>query len=645
MAARDQAASEEEEGEGMAGAYIVQKNRKDDLHETARLISSALAFSGEPVNHYCIAGHTLLGLISPDKLRKGIMPVYLPRERLWALLMGELHESDCLTEFRKSNPDVGSDPAVFARLFRTGALNTALPRLSGAFFVVLYDPKDDLLVAANDRYGLYPMYWAHTGRGFCLSSRVLGPVLAGIVDGDWDLEGIAQFLTIDDYLGETAPVSGVKAFPQATVLTKQAGKLSFHTYWHYDFTPHSQTADGRELAEELGQRFLAAVKRQALRPGRIGVTLSGGLDSRSLLAAASRLGIEVQTFTWGERDSFDRILAGKVSRLYGTRHHDCDYAHYLIPDRFDEGIRMSEGLINYFDCHMLFHLHILKEHADIVLNGYAGDLVLGGSYLRRAWMTSEGPAELARKLFQWRNTLLREGALKDAIPDLDRLEEHRYPSRLFHAALSRMDEGLAPADMTDRFFLENRVRRSTSMGTVIMREAVESAACFFDYHLIDLITSIPFSLRYGHRIYRDMLKTSLPESLKVRWQRTLLPAYAPCELDLPAKAFLKGCGIVEQTFGWHGIASRQSPVNFSSLLRGILRPWMDSIICEPCPLSEEVLLPDFCERTWERHLSGENLTRLLGAIAGIRGFAALLSRARARVVGPLADPVEIRPRA
>ncbi len=625
----------------MAGAYIIQKNREDDLHGTARLLSSALAFSGEPVNHYCITRRTLMGLVSPDKLRKGIMPVYLPGERLWAVLMGELHECEYLAEFRTSNPDVDSDPAVFARLLRTGALNTALPRLSGAFFIVLYDPEDDLLVAANDRYGLYPMYWAHTDRGFCLSGRVVGPVLAGIVDGDWDLEGIAQFLTIDDYLGETTLVSGVRAFPQATVLTRQAGTLSLRTYWHYDFAPRAQAADGRELAEELGQRFLAAVKRQALRPGRIGVTLSGGLDSRSLLAAASRLGIEVQTFTWGERDSFDRILAGKVSRLYGTRHHDCDYSHHLIPDRFDEGIRMSEGLLNYFDCHMLFHLHVLKEHADIVLNGYAGDLVLGGSYLRRAWTAPASPAELARKLFQWRNILVREGSLGNAVPGLNRLEGHRYPSRLFRAALSRMDEGLAPADMADRFFLENRVRRSTSMGTVIMREAVESAACFFDYDLLDLITSIPFSLRFGHRIYRDMLKTSLPESLKVRWQRTLLPAYAPCSLDLPAKAFLKGCGIMEQTFGWHGITSRQSPVDFSSLLRGVLRTWMDSVIYEPCPLSEEVLLPGFCERTWERHLSGENLTRLLGAIAGIRGFADLLSRARAGGVARPVDPVEV----
>ncbi len=626
----------------MSGAYIVQKENRADLHELARLLSSALSYGGEYVNHYCSHGQTVMGLVGNDKFRKGVMPVYIPSERLWVVLMGELYESDGLTSFREQNPDISDDAEVFARLFRRGDLIKALPDLNGAFFVMLFDPLDDTVIAANDRYGLYPMYWSRSADGFCLASRVICPVISGVADGEWDLAGVAQFLALDDFLGETTLVSGVSTFPQASVLIKKDGSLSWQKYWSYRYIPDDHLLPEKELAEELGQRFLKAVKAQTRSARRIGVTLSGGLDSRVIVAAASHAGIPVRTFTWGKPGSYDRIFAGQVSRLYRTEHHDCDYACHNLQTRFFDGIRITEGLINYFDCHMLFHLHILKEHADLILNGYAGDLVLGGSYLRSAWMSPYPNGELAGKLFAWRNTLVPESSLAEVIPDFPRLERQCRPSMLYQEMISRLGSGLPPADAADTFFLENRVRRSTAMGTVLMRETVESASCFFDYPLLDLITAIPYTLRHEHRMYREMLKYSFPESLRVRWQRTLLPAYTPSAMDLPVKAFLKGCRILENNFHWPHISSRQAPVDFSILVRGILRPWMDSIIYDTYPLSDQILNPDFCEQIWNSHLAGENHIRLLGVIASIRGFSSHLRQARSKTTSCNVFPVEIR---
>lgn len=626
----------------MSGAYIVQKENRADLHELARMLSSALSYGGEYINHYCSRGQTVMGLVGNDKFRKGVMPVYILSEKLWAVLMGELYESEALTSFREQNPDIGDDAGVFARLFRRGELIKTLPDLNGAFFIMLFDPLDETVIAANDRYGLYPMYWSRSAEGFCLASRVVCSVISNVAQGEWDLAGAAQFLALDDFLGETTLVSGVSTFPQASVLIKKGASLSWKKYWSYRYGPDDFALSENELAQELGSRFLKAVKAQTGSARRIGVTLSGGLDSRVIVAAASQAGIPVQTFTWGKPDSYDRIFAGQVSRLYGADHHDCDYACNNIQTRFSDGMRITEGLINYFDCHMLFHLHILKEHADLILNGYAGDLVLGGSYLRNTWMSPSRDGELAKDLFAWRNTLVPEASLGDAIPDFSRLEKQYLPSMLFQEMISRLESDLSPADAADRFFLENRVRRSTAMGTVLMRETVESASCFFDYPLLDLITAVPYKLRHEHRIYREMLKTTFPESLRIRWQRTLLPAYTPSAMDLPVKAFLKGCRILENNFNWPHISSRQTPVDFSALLRGILRPWMDSIIYDDYPLSDGVLNRDFCEQLWKRHTAGEDHTRLLGVIASIRGLSSYLKPARSQTTSVNESLVEVR---
>ncbi|MBN2299134.1 MAG: hypothetical protein JXM72_11095 [Deltaproteobacteria bacterium] len=625
----------------MSGCYIVQTEKKQDLHHIAGVLSSQIACGGEKINHYAISGQTVMGLVSPDKFSKGIMPLYMPETGLWGILMGELHECDYLSAWHADNPGIDRDIEILACLYRKESLVRALPQLNGAFFFILWDPGTKTLVAANDRYGLYPMYWAYSGNGFCLASRMLCPILSGIADASWDLAGVAQFLTTDDYLGETTLIKGVRTFPQASIMIKTGDALKWHTYWHYDYTSELDEIPEEELAEEIGARFLRAVQRQSAGKTRIGITLSGGLDSRLILAAAHKARLPVQTFTWGKADAYDRTFARQAAHLFETEHHDCDYLANNVSIRHEEGIRITEGLINYFDCHMLFHLHILQEHADVILNGYAGDLVLGGSYLRNAWMSAMPETDLAKRLFAWRNTLVPENRLADAVPDLSGLDRDLYPSMLYHCMLSQLNGHMPVPDRTDRFFLENRVRRSTSMGTVLMREAVESAACFFEYSLLDLITQIPYRLRHEHRIYRAMMKQSFPQAMRVRWQRTLLPAYAPSYMDLPAKAFLKGCRILEKRYGWPHISSRQSPVNFAQILRQRLRPWMDSVIRDKHPACDEILKKDFCNKIWEQHLTGHDHTRLLGVIASLRGVSTLLYNKSSGSIPTFNIPIQV----
>jgi asparagine synthase (glutamine-hydrolysing) len=624
----------------MSGLYFIETNRTNDPRSIAERVSAQLGYGKNPINHYAVFEKTIMGMVSPDNFRQGIMPRYLKEEKLWGVMAGELYESDALLKWRREHPGPPNHLSVFAQMLRCNRLEENLPFLNGAFFVILFDPASKALIAVNDRYGLYPMYWAYSNKGFCLSSRVLSSVLSGVVKGEWNFAGVAQSLTIDDLLGDTTLISGVQAFPQACVMEKNGNDIKFKTYWQYDYSCATDTPAKEELVEELGSRFKKAVRRQCADNRRVGVTLSGGLDSRCIVAAAAAENIPVQTFTWGKPASYDRMFARNVSSVFKTHHHDCDYEYRNFENRFEQAGRITEGMINYFDCHMLAHLHLLEGNVDVVLNGYAGDLVLGGSYLRKAWLKNNSLQSLSKQLFLWRNALLPESGLETAIPELSRLESRDYPS-LFFTDLVRELEGCALPDVVDRFFLENRVRRQTAMGTVLIREVTESAACFFDYDLMDLILSIPQTLRYEHQIYLSMMKSSFPEALGIRWQRTLLPASSPHWLGLPAKAFLKACRISENRWGWPAIASRQSPVDFALWLRGPLREFMNRMIYEVAPRASEIIMPAFCIRIWQCHLEGFDQTRLLGAILSLVCFAdALKNTSSAKTQQPY-EAVEI----
>ena len=625
----------------MSGFYFVQKTEYSDFHKTAGLISAQLSYEGEKINHYGISGQILMGMVSPDKFSHGIMPRYYKEDNLWGLFSGKLYDCDYNKELFKEFPSAANDLDLIKHLYINKRIEKHLPDMNGAFSFILWDASKEILIAGNDRYGLYPMYWSQSKNGFCLSSRVLASVLSGVVEGNWNPDGVIQLITVDDVISDTTLVSGVHTFPQASLMIKTKAGLEWKAYWQYNYTGREQKMDRVELADELGRCFTKAVKLQSAGKRRIGVTLSGGLDSRTIVAGAEKSGITLHTFTWGKSNSYDRRFAKGVAELYRTTHHDSDYMYKNFETGYEAGIRATEGHINYFDCHMLAHLEIMREHTDVILNGYAGDLVLGGSYLRPAWMRDIPIEKLAQILFKWRNTNFPESGLHQAISCFDEITKEQLTSG-YYMKLINKKKGMRPPDIVDSFFLENRVRRQCSMGTVLMRYVVESAAPFFEYDLLDLTTSIPADLRYEHRMYLSMINKHFPESLSVRWQKTLLPASFPLWMNLPAKAFLKGCRILEGKLGWPEIASRQSPVDFAVWLRGPLKNWLEQIIYDKNPVAREVLRKDFCEDVFKKHLNNGDFTRLLGVIISICGFAYALKKARDKVVAQESRAEEIR---
>ncbi|NIA16358.1 MAG: hypothetical protein GWP08_20045 [Nitrospiraceae bacterium] len=624
----------------MSGAYLLQDTHTSlDAPALAALLSAQLVRGGETTNHYAAEHHTLLGGVSPSAHGPGASPRYIPSQRIWALMLGSLYESEIRTDWRRQNPQAPEDLDLFAAFYRQERLLDALPAMNGAFFVLLWDLDTGDVIAANDRFGLYPMYWAHQQGRFCIASRVLCSVLADATQGQWDLAGAAQLLALDDWLGDTTLVQGVSAFPHATMLHKRGDALNWSHYWDYAYHPVTGASQGK-FAHEAGQRFIQAVARQTEDADTVGIALSGGLDSRCLVAAAAEAGKTIHTYTWGAPRSYERTFARDTANVFGTVHHDCDYNVGDVANGYEEGIRTTEGFANCLDCHMLRHLELMNTGPTLFLDGYEGDLLMGGSYLRAAFLGAMPSAPLPDILFAWRNTLIPEAALTQALPQADTLGE-RAPSAMF-VQLMEDTEALATPDRADRFFLENHARRSIIMGPVQLRSAYASGLSFFDYDLVDALLSVPAALRAEHRIYLEMMRRHLPRALRIRWSRTLLPAGAPEWLAVGSKAVLKACRMLEARIGWPDISARQSTVDFPAWLRQPLRPWMHAICNDPHPLADEILDPGFCQRTWNDHLAGNDRTRQLGAIATLRGFSLALARARTKTVPVTSNPAEVR---
>ena len=131
-----------------------------------------------------------------------------------------------------------------------------------------------------------------------------------------DSTAIAQFLTFDHVLDDRTLLSNVRLLPQASVLTFFENNLEIQPYWNLEYPSHYEFKSQPEYLEELIYHLRNAVRRQSQGNLAKGLLLSGGMDSRFLLALLGEQNStdQLHTFTWGVPGCDDARIAHELSR-------------------------------------------------------------------------------------------------------------------------------------------------------------------------------------------------------------------------------------------------------------------------------------------------------------------------------------------
>jgi len=617
----------------MSGVFLVAGN--DDAHglSLAHRVGSTILGPIDTIREFGVRNGTVVGCVR-DETTKSSMPRHdnlLPD--LHIVMQGVLFSSD--RQYAEHFPEstrADRDLETFADLYLSNKLRAALPKLNGQFLVIIADHRNDTIVACNDRFGLYPYYWSAEGNRFYIGPRVLGAVAGGVVPGDWNVPGVAQFLSTGDYLGDHTPISGVHAFPPGSIMTRRGNKSPvFERYWRLHYASPDSSRTIAEIGEELGGRFVESVHRQSEATDALGITLSGGLDSRCILAASASLNRPIHTFTWGQDGSEEIDIARRVARQYDSIHHMYRYNYSDFPNLFDEFGRTAEGMLDLRDAHFLTHSGLCKEYVSAILNGYAGDLLLGGSYLRTGWNRPQYSDTLAERLFRWRNSIIPQDRLNEYFGENNRIAAQDLPIEHYKREIAGIDQELTP-DIADTFFLENRVRRSTSMGTVLMRRHVESFSPFFDYDFVDFVMTIPPHYRIDHRAYRAMIRSRFAECAANPWNRTMLSPLAPFLLMQVSKAKIKVQRSTHQKLGIR-IGKQQTPVvDFASLFQEELRDFVrHEVLAVPAAIKGLFNIDKFREQILVHSMSVDR-SALIGVFMSMVTFGVALDAARSRSV-------------
>lgn len=507
---------------------------------------------------------------------------------------------------------------IAEQCFGQGPAVGRLPEIRGGFVAARLDEAARKITLISDRQASYPLYVARHGSAMIFASQV--KAILAVFPGKVELDrvSVATMLSIGEVIGNRTLVEGVETLPAAMLMSFSPEGVHQHGYWQYRYEENRQCS-WDDAVDRTGLALQGAVQRAIQSGPALAVPLSGGLDSRFILDLACQAGATPTAYTWGTPGCRDIEYARQVARRLKCRHEvyffEPDYLrHYAM-----RGVWLTEGHTPATNFHVLPYVDTLAEHGhELILDGFAGDGVLGGNFINSAWLNQPDAHVAAEAIWQWRRQGFDGGWEAGAL-----LESHAIAGEAFRQ-LYQTYPGQSSMDRAMAFLIDNRVRRITTCGTELFRSRMLVKQPFMDADVTEAIRTLPHLWRKRHHFYLAVLKRYGRASVGAAYQRTMLPASAPHALNVASMAFQRGYGLLEKRMGFPALFKGKSPSDFPGWFRIELKSFVEEILLSERALSRGVVPPDVARQAIAMHTAGEReLSSLIGAMLSIEIFCRL----------------------
>ena len=552
-------------------------------------------------------GRIGLGLINPTPrpARSGDGQVQL-------CLSGEFYHQSAA---RAKLGVTGDADLALATYLRDGP--EGLTAIDGAFAMIVWDARADELLVVNDRYGLYPHYYAHTSGGFVLGPEIKSVVSAPGVPRRLDRTALAQYVRFQQLLGQRTWLEAVSLLPPASLARYRVtdDQLTITRYWDWDRIALQPSVSPDEAADECGRLLQRAVDAMSGPPLRRGVYLSGGLDSRTILGLLKDRG-PVTTVTYGAPECRDVVYAAELARRAGSQHrwYPLTDGRWVL-DHAKLHLALTEGMHSWMHAHGLSTLADARTMIDVNLSGWDGGTILGG-YLDdyepdRAYRHAPSEPDLVQRLYDafcrsltWPG--LREAEAHTLFSGRDGSEMPRLAFESFRDELGRTRHYSADR-RADYFYVQQHVLRSTVNQIVFSRAAFEVRCPFFDYDFLSFVYSLPEPIRATPALHRAVITRRLPHLARVPHERND---------RLPHESRLLRYSHALLQRGKNRIHRHLLPVfpprprlyaDYEQYLRTDLRAWAEDILFAPRTADRGLFDQTAVRALWARHQRGDEL--------------------------------------
>ena len=200
----------------------------------------------------------------------------------------------------------------------------------GMFAFAIWDARTRALFLARDRFGEKPLYYFHRDGLFLFASEVRSLLQTGLVARQLDEVGLMEYLHYGSVSDPDTLVREIRSLPPAHCLLLKDGEATLRKYWDLNSAERDLAASGpvrhigRRLSVELRTQLEDAILLRTVSDVPVGIFLSGGIDSSSLVALLSRKHPNLSTFSvvFKELDYSEAQYSRAISTRFGTDHHE-----------------------------------------------------------------------------------------------------------------------------------------------------------------------------------------------------------------------------------------------------------------------------------------------------------------------------------
>jgi len=443
-----------------------------------------------------------------------------------AVFHGVLHNEAALRKELTSTAAVDSIASLLTELYRQHDLGFA-GRLEGEFCLALIDSQRSRLLLATDALGSHPIYWHADSEGLSFSSD-LSAVLRATPAARLDLRAVADYLTLGAVLGERTLAAGVRLLDPGTMLVYDLRdrRATLHPYVNLASLFQEKATDHAGYLEAVRAAFQESVAHALDTSQPIGLSLSGGLDSRAILSAINGRTSALRTYTLGVAGCADQVIAAQLSRVAGTQHRyfelDERYQRDFLPNMAEmvsltDGMYLSHGLTE-----MLAVRFLSQTDIGVLLRGHGGELAKA----HLAWPLHtdahvyelESIEELIPYLSARANYVTPDLPLSRILTPEAHAVSGEGASESFAVALAGTQ--LSPAECCSYLYLRELNRRFTIPSIELFRSRVEVRLPYLNVRFLKVLLAAPSKWRDSTEIHRTLTASGLPGLLKVRNSNT-----------------------------------------------------------------------------------------------------------------------------
>lgn len=334
-------------------------------------------------------GHKRLAIL--DVSAKGAQPM-TSKDGHWVISF-----NGCIYNYLELQQELKSKGHTFVSSSDTEVLVEGLAaygasffqRLDGMFAVAAWHKPTQTLVLSRDRFGVKPLYYWFNGNTLVFASEIKSIIQHPSYQIGVNLSALNEYFTFQNLFRYHTLFKDVYLLPPANTVkvTHQSKFIKHFSWWDYDFSQPDEKMTFEEAKEETKRLMENAVARQMIADVPVGSYLSGGMDSGSMTALASRHVQRLTTFTGG----FDMSEVSGVEANYDERRDAELMANYFKTEHYEQV--MNAGDLRWSLPRVVWHLEDLKvgmsypnyyisrlasKFVKVCLQGTGGDELFGG---------------------------------------------------------------------------------------------------------------------------------------------------------------------------------------------------------------------------------------------------------------------------